>query len=111
MAGDKLNSDYGTGEKSLVIYTLGLIACIGLSIIPYWAVKQGTISRTGILEVVFISAVVQFLVQVICFLRLNARTDQSKMNLMSFIFTLVILFILVGGSLWIMINLNYNMMH
>ena len=56
-------------------------------------------------------AVAQVIVQVICFLRLNAQTEQGKMNLMSFIFTIIILGVVVLGSLWIMVNLGYNMMH
>lgn len=110
MAHHKLDSDYGTGQKTLPIYIFGLVACIILSIVPYWAAKSITNNNLAIVEVVVICAIIQFLAQIICFLRLNTATLQAKMNTMSFIFTLVILFILVAGSIWIMINLDYNMM-
>ncbi len=109
MSHDVKNSDYGTGEKTLSIYIIGFIVCIALTLIPYWTVIYAGSNKMAVYEVVFIAAIAQFIVQVICFLRLNAQTKQSKMNLLSFIFSLVLIGILVAGSLWIMCNLNYNM--
>ena len=39
------------------------------------------------------------------------QTEQGKLNVMSFMFTIVVLAVIIGGSLWIMFHLNYNMMH
>ncbi len=103
--------DFGTGEKSLGIYSFGILLCVVLTLIPFWAVMHGTFSRGETLVVIFISALLQFLVQVVCFLRLNYSTEQSKMNVLSFYLAILILFVIVGGSLWIMWSLRYNMMH
>jgi heme/copper-type cytochrome/quinol oxidase subunit 4 len=48
-------------------------------------------------------------VQLICFLRMNYDTEQARMNVQSFALGLFILFIVVIGSLWIMVNLAYRM--
>jgi len=103
--------DYGTGRKKLSVYTLGIILCIVLTIIPFGAVMHDSFSRMQVISILFISAILQFLVQVICFLRLNTQTEQGKINVMAFFFTGVILAAVVGGSLWIMWSLRYFMMH
>ena len=54
-------------------------------------------------------AVAQLFAQVIFFLRLNV-TKEGQWNSMPFVFTFLIVGVLVGGSLWIMYNLDVNMM-
>jgi cytochrome o ubiquinol oxidase operon protein cyoD len=100
-------SDYGTGQKKLGMYLAGVISCIILTIIAFWAVMSQRFSKLEVLTIIFSAACIQFLVQVICFLRLTTETEQGKTNVMSFIFTGVILLCFVVGSLWIMNNLNY----
>jgi len=102
--------DYGTGQKKLGIYIVGLIACIILTIISFWTVMANALTKSHIFFIIYLSACVQLIVQVICFLRLNTHTEQGKINVMSFIFTGVILLCIVIGSLWIMSNLHYNLM-
>lgn len=55
-------------------------------------------------------AVLQALIQLIFFLHLGLES-KPRWNLMMFFFTLLLMVILVGGSLWIMHNLNYNVMN
>jgi len=104
-------SDYGTGEKKLGIYLVGLIACIVLTLIAFATVMTNQFSRWQIFTIIYSAAIIQFFVQVICFLRLNTETEQGKINVMSIIFTFIILFSIVVGSLWIMWNVNYYMMY
>lgn len=103
-------ADFGAGKKKLSIYVTGLILCAILTIIPFAVVMQNTLPKWIILSVMFIAACIQLFVQVICFLRLNTETEQGKINVMSFIFTGLILLVIVLGSLWIMWNVNVRMM-
>lgn len=103
--------DFGTKEKKLGIYTVGTLLCVILTIIPFAAVKYSLGTDMQQLTTVFIAAVLQLFVQVICFLRLNYSTEQAKMNTMSFVFTVFMLAVIVAGSLWIMWSLNYRMVH
>jgi len=45
----------------------------------------------------------------VCFLHMNTSSE-DRWNLVAFVFTVLIIAILVVGSIWIMWNLNYNMM-
>ena len=54
-------------------------------------------------------AVAQLLVQLVLFLHLGTSPDQRS-NVAIFLFTGLIIFIVVAGSLWVMHNANVNMM-
>lgn len=103
--------DYGTGQKKLGIYLSGFFACSALTILSFWAVMAEKFTKWEAFTIIIISALIQFFVQLICFLRLNMQTEQGRMNVMSLIFTGVILLCVVIGSLWIMWNLAYYMGH
>jgi len=103
--------DFGTGQKKLSIYIFGVISCAVLTFLAFNVVMMNQISRDKILTTIYVAAIIQFLIQVICFLRLNTETRQAQINVMSILFTLVILITIVVGSIWIMWNLNYYMMH
>ena len=72
---------------------------------------SGHFSRPTAILIIFTLASIQFLVQIIFFLRLTTQTEQGRTNVMTLIFTAVILVSILAGSLWIMASLNYNMMH
>src|SRR5688572_15240772 len=104
-------ADFGTGQKKLGVYVFGVISCIILTVVAFWAVMTKTFGLHETFIIIYSAAIIQFLVQVICFLRLNAQTEQARTNVLSILFTLIILVCIVSGSMWIMWNLNYNMMH
>lgn len=101
--------DYGIGEKKLGIYLIGLVLCVILTLIAFGTVMVSRFSKELVFIIIYSAAVLQFIVQVICFLRLNSQTEQGRNNVMSFIFTGVIMVTIIIGSLWIMWNINYNM--
>ncbi len=103
--------DYGTGHKKLSIYLFGVTSCVLLTVLAFWIVMSNFFSKTETFIFIYTAAVIQFLIQLICFLRLNTETARARVNVMSIVFTLVILITIILGSLWIMWNLNYNMMN
>lgn len=100
---------YGTSPKTLKAYVIGLVVCVILTLAAFAVVEKQLFTGTSIYVVLGLLAVIQLWVQVVCFLRLNANPD-GRWNSMPFVFTILIMAILVGGTLWIMYNLNYNMM-
>src|SRR6478736_2843707 len=103
--------DFGTGQKRLSVYFAGFVACVALTLLSFWSVMSGHFDRTITYVILYSSAIVQFFIQVICFLRLNTQTEQGRANVLSFVFSGVILVTIVIGSVWIMWNTNYFMMH
>ncbi len=95
---------------SLKSYIIGFILSITLTLIPYYIVTTHAMSIPTTYALILLFAVLQFIIQVVFFLHVTEGQD-SKWNIMALVFTIVVLLILVFGSMWIMYNLDYNMMH
>ncbi len=101
--------DNSAPHGSVKTYMTGFILSIILTVIPFWMVMNGGASTAVTLGVVLVTAVVQILVHLSCFLHMNTKSDEGW-NMTAFVFTVLIITILVVGSIWIMWNLNHNMM-
>lgn len=102
-------STTGWSPKTVKTYVLGFILCLLLTICSFGIVYTGAVSHRMIYIILTLSALAQLFIQAVCFLGLKSDTD-GQWNLLPFLFTLMIIFFLVGGSLWIMYNLNTLMM-
>jgi cytochrome o ubiquinol oxidase operon protein cyoD len=100
----------GTGKKTLKSYLVGFVLCLILTLASFAVAGKPLLNTVQSYIVLGVLAVAQLFVQVICFLRLNT-SKEGRWNVMSFLFTILIILVIVGGSFWIMWNLNYNMMH
>lgn len=111
---DHVSSDLqaasGMSPKTLNVYLIGFVLCLIITIAAFLLAGMHLMSMATTLIALAVLAVIQLYVQVICFLRLNTSRD-GIWNVMSFLFTLLIVGVIVGGSIWIMLNLNYYMMH
>lgn len=99
------DNNLGWAKKSVRAYVLGFILCLMLTLLSFGFVQFTPVSKELLYVLLTVFAVAQLLVQSVCFLGLNNNKD-GQWNLLPFIFTGLIIFFLVGGSLWIMYNLN-----
>ena len=99
----------GESHGSVKSYLIGFILSIILTVIPFAMVMNGTASHSTILAVVVGMAVIQVIVHLVYFLHMNTSSEE-RWNLVALLFTAMIIGIVVVGSLWIMYNLNINMM-
>jgi len=65
-----------------------------------WEVRIAIIAGLGILQTFF---------QLIFFFHLGLE-EKPRWNVMMFLFMLLVVFLIIGGSIWIMSELNYNTM-
>lgn len=105
---------HGHGEAHVHVsrrgYLIGFLLSVVLTAIPFWLVMTGALQDAQVTTIIIIAfAVVQILVHTICFLHVNTRSE-SGWTLMAYMFTAVIVLIVIAGSLWIMYHLNTNMM-
>ena len=103
------STDHGASHGSVKTYMTGFILSIILTVIPFGMVMNGSASHAVLIGTVLVTAVVQILVHLVCFLHMNSKSDEGW-NMTAFVFTVLIIAIVVIGSIWIMWNLNYNMM-
>lgn len=110
-AHDHAREDAGDGAHfTLRVYLTGFILAALLTAVPFWVVMTGAIASKGVATaVIVVLAAVQIVVQTWAFLHVNARA-QEGWKLVAYVFTAVILVIMVAGSMWIMSHLDRNMM-
>lgn len=91
-------------------YLTGFVLSVILTAIPFWLVMAEVIeSRQITALLIFGCAIVQIVVHVVYFLHVDTRAE-GGWTLISFVFTVVIVAIMIGGSVWVMYHLNTNLM-
>lgn len=99
----------GEAHGSARGYNTGFILSIVLTVIPFALVMHPVLPHATTLLVAVMFAVVQVVVHLVYFLHMS-RSSEEGWNVISFAFTLVILFIIVALSVWIIWSMHYNMM-
>lgn len=101
----RLYLSYFTGFMWSLLLTLAAFALVKMQLDAGGGAYQAKV-LIGILAVL---AIVQLVVQLVFFFHLG-REAKPRLNTVSFLFMLMVVGIIAFGSLWIMYNLNYNMM-
>lgn len=101
----------GNRPKTLGLYIVGYLASLLLTLLAFSCVHYEVFSETILVASITVFAFIQTLVQIFCFLRLNIASDKARWNLTAFLFTVLVIIVIVAGTLWIMANLNYRMVH
>ena len=90
-------------------YLIGFLLSVALTAIPFWLAMTGALDKPATIFAIVGCAVIQILVHTVCFLHVNT-TSESGWTLMAYVFTAVLVLIVITGSMWIMYHLNANMM-
>jgi cytochrome o ubiquinol oxidase operon protein cyoD len=107
---DHHGHDDGGSHGSLRDYTIGFILSVILTAIPFWLVMGKVFNNSSTTALVILGfAAVQIVVHMVYFLHMNARSE-GGWNMLSMIFTIVLVVITLSGSLWVMFHMNANMM-
>lgn len=99
------DASHGTVKSYIIGFVLSLILTLG----SFGMLMVEGVPRNWILPGIVILAVTQLLVQLVFFLHMGTSKSQRD-NLQAFIFALFIIAIIVAGSLWVLHNMNANMM-
>jgi len=102
---DEHAADHGTLKSYIVGFALSLILTFG----SFGLVMSGALPRATVVIGVVALCVAQLLVQLVSSLHMGSKS--SRDNLSTFVFTALIIFIIVGGSAWVLYNMNVNMGH
>lgn len=102
------HSAHSHGTMSQLMIGFGLAAL--LSIIPFYLVMADTgLSSTAVVAVIMILAAIQIIVHLVFFLHVN-REVEGGWTFAATIFAVIVLVIVLAGSIWVMYNMNKNMM-
>ncbi|NLO69879.1 MAG: cytochrome o ubiquinol oxidase subunit IV [Porphyromonadaceae bacterium] len=104
------NENMGAGNITKRNYLIGFILATVLTIISFgFVVFKDSLPRNTIVILLSAAALLQMFVHLYYFLHLNKSSEQ-RWNLIAFLFTLVLMFIFIGGTIWVMYTLNIRMM-
>jgi cytochrome o ubiquinol oxidase operon protein cyoD len=98
----------GSGA-SLLSYTVGLVLAILATIASFVVSQTPLLWPPGITVGLVVLAIAQIGVHLVFFLHLGSGPDHTN-NILALAFGLLIVVIVIAGSLWIIANLNANMM-
>jgi cytochrome o ubiquinol oxidase subunit IV len=104
--------DHGDGAPhgSRSGYVIGFLLSVVLTAIPFALVMSGAIQDVRwTAGIIMVAAAVQIVVHMIFFLHMNTKSENGW-TFLALIFTLIIVVIVISGSLWVMFNMNSNMM-
>jgi cytochrome o ubiquinol oxidase operon protein cyoD len=89
-------------------YLIGLVLAAGLTAASFYFTKSGLIWGPGVATALIVLAIAQMGVHLVFFLHTTSGPDNTN-NILALAFGVLIVFLVIAGSLWIMANLNHNM--
>ena len=103
------DDDHFHAHGSFKDYSIGFILSVILTAIPFWLVMTHRLDPNTTKLVLFGFAAVQVVVHMIYFLHMNSKSE-GGWNMMALLLTIILLFIVMTGSIWVMYHMNANMM-
>jgi cytochrome o ubiquinol oxidase subunit IV len=92
----------------VLVYTIGLFLAVILTATSFWAANTSLLWAPGVSLGLAVLAIAQMGVHLVFFLHITTGADNTN-NVLALAFGVLIVFLVVTGSLWIMANLNQNM--
>ena len=93
----------------LLVYVVGLGLALLLTATSFFVAGTDLVWQPSIPVAIVVLAIAQMGVHLVFFLHITTGADNTN-NVLALAFGLLIVFLVIGGSLWIMANLNHNMM-
>ncbi|MGH8483775.1 MAG: cytochrome o ubiquinol oxidase subunit IV [Pseudomonas sp.] len=103
------NSHAEGNHGSVKSYLIGFVLSVILTAIPFGLVMFPSMPKDITIMVVVALAVIQVVVHLVYFLHMDSSAEQRS-NVSTFLFTAMVIALLVGLSLWIMFSIHTSMM-
>ena len=107
--GDAGHAHEDTTDESIVTYLAGLGLAALLTVVSFVVAGTTLVWGPSIPVALFVLAIAQMGVHLVFFLHITTGPDGLN-NVMALAFGVLVVILVIGGSLWIMANLNHNMM-
>jgi cytochrome o ubiquinol oxidase subunit IV len=95
---------------SYLSYTVGLALAVAATIASFIVSQTNLLWPPGIPVGLIVLALAQIGVHLVFFLHLGSGSDSTN-NILALAFGVLIVFLIITGSVWIIANLNSNMMN
>ena len=95
-------------SSGLLVYTIGLLLAVILTAASFWVANTSLLWGPGVHLGLAVLAIAQMGVHLVFFLHISTGPDSTN-NVLAVAFGVLIVFLVVAGSLWIMADLNSSM--
>lgn len=106
---DHAHDAHGANHGTVKSYLVGFVLSVILTVIPFWAVMTGAFEKSTLIPLVVVLAIVQVVVHLKYFLHLDF-SPASRASTFAFLFSALIIVMVVGLSIWILYSANAMMM-
>jgi cytochrome o ubiquinol oxidase operon protein cyoD len=110
---DLAPGDEHVGGGSIALRVVGYLTGLGLAILltatSFFVAGTDLVWQPSIPVALVVLAIAQMGVHLVFFLHITTSADNTN-NVLALAFGVLIVILVMGGSLWIMANLNHNMM-
>jgi len=96
-------------EPGIFGYVIGLVLSSGLTAVSFYITRGSLFWPPSIPTALIVLAIAQMGVHLVFFLHMTSGPDSTN-NVLALAFGILIVFLIIAGSLWIMANLNHNML-
>ena len=95
--------------SGVLVYTTGLVLAVILTATSFWVANTSLIWGPGVSMGLIVLAIAQMGVHLVFFLHITTGSDNTN-NVLALAYGVLIVLLVMAGSLWIMTNLNDNLM-
>ena len=95
--------------SGVLVYTIGLLLAVILTATSFWTANTSLLWPPGVPLGLAALAITQMGIHLVFFLHITSGPDNTN-NVLALAFGVLIVALVIAGSLWIMANLNANMM-
>jgi cytochrome o ubiquinol oxidase operon protein cyoD len=110
---EKLNVAPGTPHDSLAsettFYVIGLAFALVLTGVSFWVASTSSLWGPGVAVGLVVLAIAQMGVHLVFFLHITSGPDNTN-NVLALAFGVLIVFLVMIGTIWIMTHMDANMM-
>jgi cytochrome o ubiquinol oxidase operon protein cyoD len=110
---EKLNVAPGEPHSNIlsetVAYVIGLGLALGLTVISFWVASTSSLWGPGVAVGLVVLAIAQMGVHLVFFLHITSGPDNTN-NVLALAFGVLVVFLVMIGTIWIMGHMNENMM-
>lgn len=95
--------------SEFLVYTVGLLVALLLTATSFWAANTTLLWPGGVFLGLAVLAIAQMGIHLVFFLHVTTGPESTN-NVLALAFGVLIVFVVVAGSMWIIADMNENMM-
>ena len=100
---------HAESPAGVLVYTIGLFLAVVLTATSFWVANTTLLWPPGVALGLAVLAIAQMGIHLVFFLHITTGPDNTN-NVLALAFGVLAVTLVIAGSIWIMSNLNANMM-